>query len=99
MDSQPDNARLFPLADAPTHPMMPLGRGGKLIPTKTMRNWVAKGRLRTVVIGGRRYTSGAWIREMTEGSTPADRRPVGRTRGERKKSHERAAALLAAEGF
>lgn len=89
--------RLFPLSDVPNHPAAPLGRGGRPLPLKTVRNWVAAGKLRTTVINGRRFCCVAWIQEMIGTGEPSQ--PAGRSSSQRKRSHERASAECAAAGL
>ncbi len=113
--SNSDGQNRLPFGDEPaSHPeyitlnevtrVIP-GRDGKRVSLVTVHRWCGPGlrgglRLRTVKIGGRRYTTQVWVKQFIEGSSRDDRptveSPPLRPPSRRQSASERAAAELEA---
>lgn len=87
-----------PLSAAPSRPFMPRRADGSAFSLKTLRNNITAGNLKVSFVGGRIYVSD---RQLLAFIHRKDQHPAspGRSEGEKKHAHRRAAALLAADGI
>ena len=93
---------LFPATELPRRPWMPR-KGGKTVSIRAVWRWLSSGMggvtLRSMLIGGTRYTTDAWAVEFFEQTSQKQPQNRGRTPSRRLREMRRAERELETAGI